>query len=304
MIDDPVRSRADAESITKRDRVDEWFKDDIYTRIEPNAAIILIQTRWHEDDLAGRLLMEMAEGGEKWDVISLPAIAEENDPIGRAAGKALCPKLFDIAKLNRFRKKLGSYSFAALYQQQPVPLEGGQFKRFWFKNVVDRAPDDLNWKRGYDLAISLKTSADYTASFRCAKDRNGYLYIADGFRKRIEYPDQRRYIIERMKAERRTEHCIEDAMHGKAIVQDLHRQPGLNGYALRSVKVQYDKLTRSLAWLNLAEEGKIILVRGAWIDDFVDEVCNFPNGRHDDQIDAVSIAVSELERPRNRAWGF
>lgn len=304
VIDDPVRSRADAESTTKRDRVDEWFKDDIYTRIEPNAAIILIQTRWHEDDLAGRLLKERDDGGEKWDVISLPAIAEQNDPIGRAAGKALCPKLFDIAKLNRFRKKLGSYSFSALYQQQPVPLEGGQFKRFWFKNVVDRAPDDLNWKRGYDLAISLKTSADYTASFRCAKDRNGFLYIADGFRKRIEYPDQRRFIIERMKAERRTEHCIEDAMHGRAIVQDLRRQPGLNGYALRSVKVQYDKLTRSLAWLNLAEEGKIILVRGAWIDDFVDEVCNFPSGRHDDQIDAVSIAVSELERPRSRAWGF
>ena len=68
--------------------------------------------------------MEMAQGGEKWKVISLPAIAEENDPIGRAVGKALCPKLFDISKLNRFRKKLGSYSFAALYQQRPIPLEG------------------------------------------------------------------------------------------------------------------------------------------------------------------------------------
>ena len=305
VIDDPVRSRADAESETKRDRVDEWFKDDIYTRIEPNAAIILIQTRWHEDDLAGRLLKEMAEGGEKWEVISLPAMAEADDPLGRPEGRPLCPQMFDIAKLNRFKKKLGSYSFAALYQQRPMPLEGGQFKRAWFKNVVDRPPEDLRWKRGYDLAVSLKTSADYTASFRCAKDRNGFLYIADGFRNKIEYPDQRRYIIERMKTEPRTEHCIEDALHGKAIVQDLRRERELSRYPLRTVKVQNDKLTRALAWLNLAEEGKVILVRGPWIGDFVDEICTFPNGRHDDQLDAVSLAVQMIgKNPGGKMWTF
>lgn len=149
-----------------------------------------------------------------------------------------------------------------------------------------------------------KTSADYTASFRCAKDASGNLYIADGFRKRIEFPDQRRYAIERMRTERSTEHGIESALHGKAFVQDLRRDARVGHIAFRSVDVDGDKLTRALAWLNLAEEGKVILVRGPWIDDFVDEVCRFPTGKHDDQVDAVSVAVSMLATVRHIAAGF
>jgi predicted phage terminase large subunit-like protein len=294
VIDDPVRNRADAESETFRDKVWDWFNDDIYTRLEPNASIILIQTRWHEDDLAGRLLKEQEDGGEKWEVISLPAIAEEDDDIGRKPGQALCPARYNIEALERTKRKLGSYSFSSLYQQNPVPSVGGTFKREWFKNIIEEAPPNLRWKRGYDLAVSLKTTADYTASFRCAYDKAGNLYIADGFRKRIEYPDQRRYIIERMVSEKSTEHCVEAAMHGKALVQDLRTEPTVRSHALCEVEVNADKLTRALAWLNLAEAGKVYLVRGPWINDFVDEICRFPSGKHDDQVDAVSVAVSKL----------
>jgi predicted phage terminase large subunit-like protein len=308
VIDDPVKNRAEAESETYRERVWEWFNDDIYTRMEPNAAIVLIQTRWHEDDLAGRLLREINEGGEKWDIVSLPALAEADamqnaeckmqngDPLGRSPGEALCPTRFPVKVLERYRRKLGSYSFASLYQQSPAPAEGGQFKRSWFAKVVDEAPAGLIWKRGYDLAVSTKTTADYTASFRCAYDKNGNLYIADGFRARIEYPEQRRYIAERMRRENGTEHGIESAMHGKAVVQELRRDVGLRRYPLREVRVAGDKLTRALTWLNLAEAGKVILVRGPWMDEFVDEIARFPTGKHDDQIDAVSIAVSMLTR--------
>jgi predicted phage terminase large subunit-like protein len=305
VIDDPVRNRADAESETFRDKVWDWFNDDIYTRLEPNASIILIQTRWHEDDLAGRLLKEQEDGGEKWDVIKLPAIAEEEDDIGRKPGQALCPARYNIAALEKTKRKLGSYSFSSLYQQNPVPSVGGSFKREWFKNIIDEAPPNLRWKRGYDLAISTKTSADYTASFRCAYDKAGNLYIADGFRKRIEYPDQRRFIIERMVSEKSTEHCVEAAMHGKALVQDLRGEASVRRYPLREVNVDTDKLTRALAWLNLAEAGKVFLVRGPWIQDFVDEVCRFPSGKHDDQVDAVSIAVSMLTNAVDkRGYGF
>ncbi len=305
VIDDPVRSRADAESATFRDKVFDWFNDDVYTRLEPKASIVLIQTRWHEDDLAGRLLREQEDGGEKWDVISLPAIAEENDAIGRKPGAALCPARYNIKALEKTRRKLGSYSFSSLYQQNPVPATGGTFKRAWFRNIVESAPPKLRWVRGYDLAISTSTTADFTASFRCAYDAAGNLYIADGFRRKIEYPDQRRYIIERMAEEDSTEHCIEAALHGKALVQDLRSDPSARRYALREVQVDTDKLTRALAWLNLAEAGKLFLVRGPWIDNFVDEVCRFPSGKHDDQVDAVSVAVSRLGvSTGNRAWGF
>jgi predicted phage terminase large subunit-like protein len=165
-------------------------------------------------------------------------------------------------------------------------------------------PTGIRWKRGYDLAVSTSTTADYTASFRVGIDKKGNLYIADGFRAKIEYPEQRRYIIERMKNEPDTEHGVEAAIHGKAVVQELRREPGIRRFALREVRVAGDKLTRALAWLNLAEEGKLFLVRGGWIDEFVDEVAAFPTGRHDDQIDAVSTAVNMLTNTGKRSCGF
>lgn len=306
VIDDPVRNRADAESGVYRERVWEWFNDDIYTRMEPDAAIVLIQTRWHEDDLAGRLLKEMENGGERWDVVCLPALAEDDaDPLNRKAGHALCPRRFPVKSLLRYKRKLGSYSFGALYQQRPAPAKGGLFKRAWFTKILEAPPPGLRWKRGYDMAVSTSASADHTASFRCAKDAAGNLYIADGFRARIEYPEQRRYIIERMLSEADTEHGIEAALHGRAVVQDLRRERGVGHRPLRYVRVDKDKLTRALAWLNLAEEGRVFLVRGPWIDDFIDEIARFPAGRHDDQIDAVSIAVAMLARSGDkRLWAF
>ena len=404
IIDDPVKSRAEAESPTFRERLWEWFNDDIYTRLEPNAAVILIQTRWHHDDLAGRLLREMAEeGGEQWDIVNLPALALGNedspvnadapprnadalvrnegeartvlsaatcfetslkgahsiargkvkdrnpgigtqfrpdpegvepsallrleeptkkiamlenprspipnpqspDPLHRRPGEALCPERYDEVALDRIRRKLGSYSFSALYQQSPVPLDGGLFNRGWFTRIVDRAPEHLRWCRGYDLAVSTKTSADYTASFRCALDRNtGILYIADGFRRRIEFPEQRRYILERLRTEPRTEHGIELALHGQAFLQELRRSERLASTAIRGVRVDTDKVTRALAWSARAEEGKVVLVRGPWIEDFLHELCQFPNGTHDDQVDAVSLAVQMLAARRRTGTSF
>ena len=377
IIDDPIRSRSEAESETCRNRTWEWFNDDLYTRLEPDAAMILIQTRWHEDDLAGRLLQEMKNGGEKWEVVSLPAIAENEtgmqwikeigikdindknierpvavpslasssslsnketeetgiqgmkeindstikpvpvpsfsssssllnipDPIGRFPGDALCPDRFPVSELARIRRQLGEYSFAALYQQRPQPLEGGLFKKKWFTQIVDRAPEGLRWFRGYDLAISTKTSADYTASARCAMDRSGNIYISDVFRARLEYPEQRKYVVDRMRNERDTEHGIEKALHAQAFVQDLRREPTLARHAIRLVSVTSDKFTRALAWANRAEERKIILVRGPWLNQFLEEVCSFPNSTHDDQVDAVSIAIQMMESRKRQFWRF
>lgn len=307
VIDDPIKSRSEAESDAYRESLSDWFNDDIYTRLEPGAAIIIIQTRWHEDDLAGRLIKDMKDGGEKWDVLSLPALAEDgvSDPLGRTEGEALCIERYTRDDLLRIKKKLGSYAFSALYQQSPVPREGGIFKRSWFTRIVDAAPDGLRWCRAYDLAVSTKTSADYTASFRCARDANHNFYIADGFRDRIEFPDQRRYVVDRMLTETNTIHVIEDALHGKAFVQDLLRDKKVNGIPLRSARVDADKITRALAWSNLAEAGMVILVRGNWIDDFLDEIDKFPGGKHDDQIDAVSLAIKTLsDISGSKAKGF
>jgi predicted phage terminase large subunit-like protein len=375
VVDDPVKSRAEAESQTYRDNIWDWFNDDLYTRLEPGGAIILIQTRWHEDDLAGRLLREAAEeGGEQWEVVNLPALAEgastaetqrheesistssvsvsssktlttENtedaessdkklpswiggvaaasadgvveasprlcvsavqtstDPLGRPPGEALCPQRYNEAALEKLRRKLGSYSFAALYQQRPVPAEGGLFKRAWFR-TVPFAPAGIRWKRGYDLAVSTSATADYTASFRAGYDREGNLYIDGGFRRRIAYPEQRRFILGRIAAETDTEHGVELSVNGHAVIQDLRREPAAQGRAFRGVRITGDKVSRALPWIALAEEGRVFLVRGSWNTEFIDEACSFPAGTHDDQIDAVSVAIQMHRQHNKRVYGF
>lgn len=308
IIDDPVKSRAEAESKNQRDNVWEWFTDDLTTRLEVDGSIILIQTRWHEDDLAGRLLAraesdtELLSKKDRWKVVSMPAIANEDDP---ERHKALCPARFPLKKLLEKREQMGSYSFAALYQQSPIPSEGALFKREWFTRIVNEAPPGLRWFRGYDLAVSKKTSADYTASFRVALDkRSGDLYIADGFRARMEFPDQRKFIVGRIRDEGDTRHGIEEALHGQAFVQELWRDERLSKFVFSGVRVTTDKYTRALTWANRAEAGKVVLVRGRWIDAFLDEVTHFPNSAHDDQVDAVSLAVQMMEKRKYKAMGF
>ncbi len=333
IIDDPVKNRAQAESETYRERVWDWYNNDIYTRLEADGAVILTQTRWHEDDLAGRLLKQMEEGGEVWEIIDLPALAEaqtgaladgeiellRSQPSAaedraacgpvlmadwRRPGDALCPERFDAEKLAGIRSQIGTYPFSALYQQRPTPAEGAIFKREWFRDIVDAAPKGLRWFRGYDLAISTRTTADYTASFRVAMDGNGILYIADGFRERIEYPEQRRYLIERIRSERDTIHGIEDSMHGKAIVQDIRREIRLMQHAFKLVPVSNDKVTRALTWSPRAEDGKVKLVRGGWIEALLTELASFPNAEHDDQADAIAIAVKMLAQTGDRKVVF
>lgn len=306
VIDDPVKNRAEAESRVRRENTWDWFNDDIYTRLEPDAAIILIQTRWHEDDLAGRLTQKMSLDGEAWDVVKLPGIAENpknssvRDPLGRKPGEALWPERFSVERLLAVKQQQGSQSFSALYQQSPVSNDGGLFKREWFTRIVTSVPNGLKWARGYDLAVSTKTTADYTASFRCAYGPDGTLYIADGFRRRIEYPEQRKFVIDRLRHEENTSHGIEKALHGQALVQDLLADKAIRGSPIAAIRVDKDKWTRALGWSALAEAGKVALVQGAWIDEFMAELLSFPVGQHDDQIDAVSIAVRMLAVPNKK----
>ena len=166
IIDDPVKNAEEANSQTYRDKTWEWYQSTAYTRLEPKGAIILIMTRWHEDDLAGRLLKHMQNGtGEKWEVINLPAIAEENDLLGRKPGEPLWPERYDLKELNRIKDTTGSYWWSALYQQRPQPPEGGLLKRSWIKYYQPHELphlEELDIYQAWDLAISTKETADYT----------------------------------------------------------------------------------------------------------------------------------------------
>ncbi len=311
IIDDPVKSREEAGSPAYRDRAREWYGD-LYTRQEPNASIIVIQTRWHEDDLSGRLLKEWREGGEEWEVVSLPANAETReerdalaerlgipelggtDPLGREPGTALCPQRFDLDELLKRKKALGSYEYSAQFQQRPLPAEGGLFQRQWF-NVIERRPEAMRWVRFWDCAAKTTESADYTAGALVGRHADGRWCIADMRRGRWEYPDAKKVILQQAKVDgREVTIGIEDTSSGIALLQDLRRAPEAAGLTIKAVKVTTDKSVRAGPCASAAEGGLVTLCqelgRERWIGAFLDECDSFPMGSHDDQIDAMSGA--------------
>lgn len=182
VIDDPVKSREEANSQAYRQRVWDWYRDDLYTRQEPGAAIVLILTRWHMDDLAGRIL-ESPEGSE-WTIVRLPALAEPNDPLGRAEGQALWPERYDEDELARIRATLGS-SFEALYQQRPSALEGAIFRREWWRYFREQ-PKFTRIVQSWDTAFKAGQDNDYSVCTTWGEADNGY-YLLDRWKRRVEF---------------------------------------------------------------------------------------------------------------------
>jgi len=294
IIDDPLKNDEEALSTTIREKQKDWYRSTLYTRLEPGGAIILIMTRWHEDDLAGWLLAEEKnEGGEHWDVISMPALAEENDVLGRQVGEALWPDRYDESALQRIKKTTGSYWFAAMYQQRPAPLEGGMFKRQWFE-IVQRAPTDLYKLTFWDLAAS-EGRGDYTVGLTMG-EKNGIFYILSVRRVR-ENPAGVEALVKQAAAEVGGESAIEmeqePGSSGLNTIDHYHRQV-LKGYIFRGVRSTGSKIERARACSAAAEAGYIKLVRGVWNSDFLDEVAVFPNGTHDDQVDSMTGAFNGL----------
>lgn len=311
VVDDPVKDAAEADSLAYQRSVWEWYTKVIRTRLEPDGAIILIMTRWNESDLAGKLLDAADKGGEHWDVVSMTALADQDEEYdlgnGRAwrrnAGEALCPDRYNEAELAQTRDAIGPRAWEALYQQRPRPIEGAIFKRDWFQ-VIDRAPADVRWARYHDLAVSTRTSADFTASIAVGLDTQGNVYLRDLFHEQLEWPDARKRIVDIIQAEKhlRVIQAIEKALHGSAAVQELGRDPDVRGAILRGVDVYHDKVVRALAWQAKAELGKVYLcteptvphVRPNWPEIFFAEVCSFPVAKHDDIVDTVSGGYLQL----------
>ena len=178
IIDDPIKSQADAESVRQRDHIWQWYRSDITTRLKPGGRVVLIMTRWHPDDLGGQLL---EHAGPEWRVVRLPAIAEADDPLGRVVGTPLWPEWEDSAALLRKREMIGERAWAALFQQMPLPSGGRLFS-------IDRimatqpAQDVLATVRAWDLAATNLTGQndpDWTVGVKLARDSNGRYIVLD-----------------------------------------------------------------------------------------------------------------------------
>lgn len=323
IIDDPVKNDREALSPTFRERAKEWYRSTLRTRMEADGAIIVIQTRWHEDDLAGWL---QTEHPDEWLVISLPAIAEHDEAIylpdnpaspawTRKAGEPLWPWRFDLDSLKRVRHDLGGAAghwWTALYQQSPSPIGGGvlkpeQFGRFSLMDggyLLDApagprmvSSEGLRKFGTMDLATSLKTQADYTVLGIFAIDGPD-LMLLDIFRGRLEGPDLPRLASRVYQAYRPAYIGVEAVGFQLSTVQDMKRgapHEGRPGLPIKALRPQGDKITRALTLAARMAGGNVYVpVNAPWLPALEREMSLFPNDKHDDQVDVLSYGALEM----------
>lgn len=308
LIDDPVKGRAEADSEAFRETAWSWYTEVARTRLMPGGRIVLCQTRWHEDDLAGRLLN--SSNAAQWTVLRLPAIADEpDDALGRAPGAALWPEWFDEAALREIRADLtteqGTRAWQSLYQQRPTADEGGQFKRAWFTERWTEQPKTTFRVLAVDAAFKTGVMNDYSAIVvgGVAATTLPILDIRQG---RWEYPDLRRAIVDAAKEWHPNAVVIEDTAAGQSVIQELRRTTQL---PIIPIKVTASKEARAATVAPTCEAGKVILPKiGPAVGALVDQLAAFPTGLHDDMVDAfvhavgyLARAVATMARPKPRA---
>lgn len=315
IVDDLIKGHKEALSKTFRDSAWELWQSCVETRAEPGCVFVVVGTRWHEDDVIGRLKREIKGDRRKgWKVLNLRAISDgKKDPLGRAEGEALWPERYPAERLlalqNRWdhdEARLGPYWWSALYQQNPTPREGGLFKRTWFRyykhddeffhlgvgDTAKKVPKRRCWKFvTVDLAVSTKTTADYFALglWYVTPDRD--LMLHDVIHERIEGPDQPG-VIERVWKEHRPAFvAIESNQYQLSLVQTMLRK----GCPVREVHSDQDKLARAQLAATRYSAGTVYLRSGApWLQVTEDELLVFPNGKNDDLVDINSMAAHEL----------
>jgi predicted phage terminase large subunit-like protein len=200
------------------------------------------------------------------------------------------------SEIEAMRRDMPAHIAAQEIDAQFLDDAGALFRRADIR-VVDDAPPGLRWVRAYDLAASTRDSADFTASVACAVDAaTGVAYLRGGWRMRAAWPDVRRAMVETMRAEAQALHVVEQALHGLAATQELVRDPALYGIAIRAQAVDKDKYSRALPLAARAEQGLLRIVRGAWVDDWIDEATRFPHAAHDDYVDAATLAYAAAAR--------
>lgn len=289
IVDDPIKSRKEANSPTYRENLKDWYANDLYTRQEPGCAIIVIQTRWHEDDLSGWLLEESKHGGEAWEVVSLPALAEENDPLGRKPGEALCPARYDEEALARIKQTLKN-DFFALFQQRPQSAEGNIFKASWLAYTTE-LPPFVSVVQAWDTAMKAGQHNDYSACVTVGLAANGVAYVLNVYRAHLETPDLVKQMQRLYDEYQPNAVLIEDKASGTGAYQTLKR---LTAMPLIAQPAEGDKEERARLVSPYFEGGKVLLMRGAWNVDFVDELTKFPSAAHDDQVDALCYGLMRV----------
>jgi predicted phage terminase large subunit-like protein len=302
IIDDALKPE-EALSETRRSAVNEWYDNTLLSRLndKTNGCIILIMQRLHQEDLVGHVLDQ-----EPWEVVSLPAIAEEDEshliesPLGirwfrRKAGEVLHPEREDLQTLARIRETMGEYNFSSQYQQNPVPLGGNMVKVTWLRYYD---PSDLPERfdlvlQSWDTANKSNELSDYSVCTTWGVYRR-HFYLLDVCRQRLNYPELKRKVGELARRFGTNNVLIEDKASGTQLIQDLQAEhiTKITPYQPPSGS---DKIMRMHAQTAHFENGFVLLPRSApWLGDYVKEITGFPGTKYDDQVDSTTQALDHL----------
>lgn len=300
LIDDPVKDRMSADSPTIRQNIWDWYTSTLYTRLAPGGGVIVIQTRWGTDDLAGRLLEAARTGeGDQWNTINFPAIAEQDEywdgKLMRRAGEALHPERYPLEQLMAIKQAIGSRDWAALYQQHPVPDGGAIFKadwlRFWLPKALPQKFSTI--LTSWDMTFKEGADNDFVVGQVWAR-AGADMYLLDQFRERAGFT-RTLHAFQAMakKWPQARRHLVEDKANGPAVIDTLrHVVPGI-------VPVEPDgsKVARAHAVTTYFEAGNVYLPHPSlfpWVQDYISELTTFPSGAHDDQCDSTTMAIRDL----------
>lgn len=321
IVDDPIKDAAEAYSSTARENLWRWWTTVAYKRLNQGARALLMFTRWHEDDLIGRIL-DVQPG--RWDVLNIPGIAEADDPLGRAPGDALWPvnimgqPAYPVAYLEELRA-IDPYSFAAQVQGRPAPAEGALYHRAHFRYARDRTthfdliqPDgsvrralksECLWFGVADFAHRQNSWNDYTVLLICALTPARDLIIADVSRDKIGLAEQWPWVQQRKAAWpwlAEGGYIVAEFRHGGHAAFGMAEAAG---QPFVKVVIDADKVSRAMTSATMYGAGKVYHMQDApWLDAFERELLVFPTGKHDDQVDCVAQAAIQAQGERAQAY--
>lgn len=296
IIDDPIKGRQQADSEQIRSTTRAAYDDDLKTRLKPGGRIVLIQTRWHEDDLAGSLLPEAYDGecgpvtcrdGEVWEVLSIPAEARANDPLGRRPGEMLWPEWFDDKHWAAFRSN--PRTWAALYQQSPRPDDGSYFQRSWFKRWRVK-PANLHVYMTSDHATK-EDAGDFTVFRVWGVDPLGDLYLLDGFKEQTTTDKWMARGVELIRRHKPLCWFPENDQAWRAVAPFIQRYMYAKNVNCRREPLPTsggDKPTKARGFQAMASMGRVHLPETPEGDEILNEYLRFPAGKHDDEVDAAA----------------
>jgi predicted phage terminase large subunit-like protein len=303
ILDDPLKPD-DALSETRRNGVNEWYDNTLLSRLnsKENGVIILVMQRLHQDDLVGHVRDQQG-----WNVLSFPAIAEENEvhliesPLGRRsfrrkAGEALQPERESILTLKGMRQTMGEYHFASQYQQNPMPLGGIIVRTEWltYYELEDRPARFSFILQSWDSANKSGELNDFSVCTTWGVFDRHY-YLLDVFRRRLNFPDLKRAVQELAHKHEANIVLIEDKASGTQLIQDL-KAAGMLGVRAYDPPPGADKTLRLYAQSAEFEGGRVLLPRSApWLDEYTRELTTFPGTKYDDQVDSTTQAIDHLK---------